>query len=157
MLLTHIWWDDSKARNSNQVLYIRFGVVSFYSPFHCSLINGEKSQFHGPFSRSSENSRFAWNNHTAMSFFGKILSKSLLILTEIFRTFYLCIQSCESVFSSRVKFETVSRSEKFTVILCFQIWSVQTRIILEIALGFPESDEYSRGFAESTWMAGEFM
>ena len=28
--------------------------------------------------------------------------------------------------------------EKFTVILCFQLWSVQTRIILEIALGFPE-------------------
>ena len=65
MLRTHIWWDDSKARN--RVLYIRFGVMTFFWPIHCSLINREnwKSQFHESFLRSSENSRFAWNIHTA--------------------------------------------------------------------------------------------
>ena len=39
--------------------YIRFGVMSFSSPVDCSLING-------PFLRSSENSRFACNNISAL-------------------------------------------------------------------------------------------
>ena len=37
---------------------LEFGVMSFYSPIHCSLING-------PFFLSSENSRFVWKNHNA--------------------------------------------------------------------------------------------
>ena len=59
-LLTHIWWDDSKARNRVLYIYQIWSYEFLFSPIHCSLINGEKSQFHGPFLRSSENSRFVW-------------------------------------------------------------------------------------------------
>ena len=55
---------DSKVGNSKRSYrsYFEFGIS--FLPIHCSLINGEKSQFRGTFLRSSENSRFAYDWET---------------------------------------------------------------------------------------------